>query len=93
MVLTQGGEIQTERIVFVGWDVQGYGYYTTGFFDVCTDPMNEDETTFHLYRHSLGSWSPIDHLHRDDDMDIDAWYIITYQKTLLGNKLIKVEYE
>lgn len=90
-MLTQGGEIKTERVVFVGWNVQGYGFYTTGYFDVCTDPLNEEETTISLYRHSLGSWSPIDHLDQDDDMDMDAWYLITYQQTILGKKLLRVE--
>ena len=88
MVLTQGGAIETETVVFNGWNVQGYGYYTTGKYNVCTDPMNRDETEFKLYHYSLGSWSPIDKL---DDMDIEGWYTITYQKTILGNKLIKVE--
>ncbi len=92
LVLTQGGEIQNERIVFTGHNVQGYGYYTTGSYDVCTDPMNQDDTRFHLYHYSLGSWSPIDHID-GRNMDGDEWYIITYQKTLLGNKLIKVDLE
>lgn len=91
LLLTQGGEVRTERVVFIGWNVQGYTFFTTGSYDVCTDPMNQDDTMFHLYHYSLGWWSPLDNVDKNDDMDIDSWYNITYQKTLLGNKLIKVE--
>ena len=86
-MLTQGGINETEKVVFVGWSIQGYGVFTSGTYDVCTDPMNKEETEFRLYHHSLGTWSPIDKI----DDDLIGWYFITYRRTSLGKKLINVE--
>jgi hypothetical protein len=87
LMLTQGS-VETETVRFVGWSIQGYGYYTHGTYDVRTDLSLSHEPEFSLYHHSLGNWSPLD---KFGDTDVDGWYLITYQKTLLGNRLISVE--
>jgi hypothetical protein len=87
LMLTQGS-VETETVRFVGWSIQGYGYYTHGTYDVRTDLSQSHEPEFSLYHHSLGNWSPLD---KFGDTDVDGWYLITYQKTLLGNRLISVE--
>jgi len=86
LVLTNGVEVVSEKVVFYGYSIQGYGLFTTATFTVCTDPGNRDMTEFEVYHHSLGTWKPT-----FEYEDESRWCMITYQKTLLGNKLLKVE--
>ena len=86
LVITNAGELGTQRVKFGGYNIQGYGWFTIGTFTVYTDPRNKELTEFEVFHHSIGTWRP--EFVYDDTSE---WFVITYRKTLIGNKLITVE--
>ncbi|MCW4014136.1 MAG: hypothetical protein NWF07_14275 [Candidatus Bathyarchaeota archaeon] len=86
LVIANAGEMESRRVKFVGHNIQGYGWFTTGTFTVYTDPRDKELTEFKVFIHSIGTWRP-----EFDYEDTSGWYVITYRKTLIGNKLITVE--
>ena len=86
LVIANAGELESRRVKFGGHNIQGYGWYTIGTFTVYTDPSNMELTEFEVFIHSVGTWRS-----EFDYEDTSGWYVITYRKTLIGNKLITVE--
>lgn len=80
------GELETKQVVFRGYSIRGYGLFTSGTFTVCSDPLNRELTEFKVFHHCFGVWRPL-----FDYEDASGWFVITYRKTLIGNKLISVE--